>query len=234
MEPMTAPADLRPLRPPSTGVLLDRQASSEQVASYIRELIFDGQLRHGERLPQDAIAAALGVSRIPIREAIVALEREGWLVTKLHRGAFVNAFDEDAIRDHYAMSGLLYGLAARRALTRGGPDVVSTVSALAERVTSRSDPSAVREVAMAFHHAVVDASASARIRGALRSLANLVPGSFFEQVPEAIGSERRGVVAITAAMERGDGGAAASAYATMLEEQGEMVVDLFRRRNLGA
>jgi len=87
---------------------------------------------------------------------------------------------------------------------------------------------------MAFHHAVVDASASARIRGALRSLANLVPGSFFEQVPEAIGSEQRGVVAITAAMEGGDDGAAASAYATMLEEQGEMVVDLFRRRNLGA
>lgn len=234
MEPAAAPAHLRQLRPPEAGALIDRQASSEQVAAYIRELIFDGQLRQGVRLPQDAIATALGVSRIPIREAIVALEREGWLVTKLHRGAFVNAFDEDAIRDHYEMYGLLYGLAARRALARGGPEVVAAVSALADRVTSTGDPSEVQAVALAFHRAVVDATGSARIRGALRALAKLVPGSFFEQVPEAIGSEQRGLMAIATAMHRGDADAAASAYAVMLEQQGEMVVHLFRRRNLVA
>lgn len=232
MEPAAAQADLQPLRPPLSGALVDRQASSEQVAAYIRELIFDGQLRQGARLPQDAIADALGVSRIPIREAIVALEREGWLVTRLHRGAFVNAFDEAAIRDHYEMYGLLYGLAARRALERGGPDVVDQVSTLATQVALASDPREVQALALAFHRAVVDATGSARIRGALRALAKLVPGSFFEQVPEAIGSEQRGLGTVAEAMRRRDADAAAAAYQAMLEEQGEMVVDLFRRRSL--
>ena len=96
-----------------------RKGSGEQAAAYIRQLVFDGQLHEGMRLPQDEVAKAVGVSRIPIREAIIALEREGWVTTKLHRGTFVNAFDEQVIRDHYELFGLVYGLAARRARHSG-------------------------------------------------------------------------------------------------------------------
>src|ERR1700722_13848749 len=108
-----------------------RQASGEQAAGYIRRLIFDGELQQGMRLPQDQVAKALGVSRIPIREAIVALESEGWVTTRLHRGAVVNAFDEEAIRDHYVIFGLIYGLAARRAVLRGDPEFVQRLSVVA-------------------------------------------------------------------------------------------------------
>src|SRR6476661_7982405 len=74
--------------------------------------------------PADAraeIATALNVSRIPVREAIIALEREGWVTHLVHRGAFVNRVDEDLIRDHYALFGLLYGYAARK--VGAAPDV---------------------------------------------------------------------------------------------------------------
>src|ERR1700683_941692 len=82
--------------PASTGAVI-RKGSGEQAAAYIRQLIFDGQLREGMRLLQDDVARAVGVSRIPIREEIIALEREGWDTTKLHRGAIVSAFDEQII-----------------------------------------------------------------------------------------------------------------------------------------
>src|ERR1700722_8766048 len=111
-----------------------RQASGEQAAGYIRRLIFDGELQQGTRLPQDQVAKALGVSRIPIREAIVALEREGCVTTKLHRGAFINAFDEGTIRDHYELYGLVYGLAARRAIAHGDPEMVARLGELAREV----------------------------------------------------------------------------------------------------
>ena len=56
---------------------LVRRNVGEIVADHIRRLVFDGSLADGERVPQREIAEALGVSSIPVREALVALEREG-------------------------------------------------------------------------------------------------------------------------------------------------------------
>ena len=128
-----------------------RKGSGEQAAAYIRQLVFDGQLQEGMRLPQDEVARAVGVSRIPIREAIIALEREGWVTTRLHRGTFVNAFDEHVIRDHYELFGLIYGLAARRAAQRADPEVVDRLAALSRQVDATDDQVKLGELALAFH-----------------------------------------------------------------------------------
>src|SRR3954465_14483371 len=98
--------------------LIDRPSSGDLVAVHVRSLIFNGELRQGDRVHQDDIARQLGVSRIPVREAIIALDREGWLTITPHRGAFVHGLDEDALRDHYELLGLVYGLAARRTTQR--------------------------------------------------------------------------------------------------------------------
>ena len=90
---------------------MDRRSSGDLVAVHIRSLIFNGELRQGDRVRQDEIARRLGVSRIPVREAIIALDREGWLEITPHRGAFVHGLDEDSLRDHYELLGLVYGLA---------------------------------------------------------------------------------------------------------------------------
>src|SRR5947209_10509671 len=92
----------------STAKGLIRRSSGEQAALYIRQLIFNGVLRPGQRVPQDDIATALGVSRIPLREALIALEREGWVTIEIHRGAFVNAVSPETINDHFDLVGLLY------------------------------------------------------------------------------------------------------------------------------
>ena len=101
---------------------MDRRSSGDLVAVHIRSMIFNGELRQGDRMRQDEIAQRLGVSRIPVREAIIALDREGWLTITPHRGAFVHGLDEDALRDHYELLGLVYGLAARRATERASDD----------------------------------------------------------------------------------------------------------------
>jgi DNA-binding GntR family transcriptional regulator len=209
-----------------------RRGSGEQAAGFIRRLIFDGELRPGMRLPQDEVATALGISRIPIREAIVALEREGWVTTKLHRGAFINAFDEQTIRDHYELYGLVYGMAARRAVLRGDPEMIARLGELARQVGATDVPSEVQRLALAFHSTIVAGARSPRIPVVLRAMSALVPGPFFELVPEAIESEQRGLGIIARAAKRGDGDRAATQYSKMLGQQAEMVVDLFRRRNL--
>ena len=211
-----------------------RQASGEQAAAYIRRLIFDGELRQGTRLPQDQIAKALGVSRIPVREAVVALEREGWLTTRLHKGAFVNSFDERTIRDHYELFALVYGLAIRRTVARGDKAVLARLAGLAETVAATDDPLEVQRSAVAFHSLVVEAAQSPRIRVVLRAMSALVPGPFFVTVPTAISFEQRGLLAIVRAAVIGDAEKAAEEYGRMLRQQAGEVVELFVDRNLVA
>ncbi len=182
------------------------------------------------RLPQDAVAKAVGVSRIPIREAIIALEREGWVTTKLHRGTFVNAFDEQIIRDHYELFGLVYGLAARRAAQCRDPEVLAKLAELVKQMSTTDDLVRIEELAFAFHSTVVEAARSPRITVVLRAMSRLVPGPFFVLVPEAVEPERKGLAAIVRAIRDGDGERAASEYAKMLSQQAELVVDLFHQR----
>ena len=99
----------------------DAGTRAEAVARHVRRLVFEGRLQPGQRLPQDDIARAVGVSSIPVREAIIALEREGWLRVEPHRGTFVNAFDERAITDRFVLHGRFFGFAARTCHRPDGP-----------------------------------------------------------------------------------------------------------------
>lgn len=209
-----------------------RQASGEHAATYIRRLIFDGELQQGSRLPQDQIARALGVSRIPVREAVVALEREGWVTTRLHKGAFINSFDEDTIRDHYGLFALIYGLAVRRTIARNDPEVIARLGELAREVASTDDPATVGRGALAFHSLVVEAAHSPRIPVVLRAMSALVPGPFFEVVTGSIPPEQKGLTAIARLAKKGDADRAVEEYSKMFKLQADAVVELFRQRNL--
>ena len=74
-----------------------RQSSAQRADTYLRRLILLGKLHPGERIPQDDVASALGTSRIPVREALITLEGEGWVTVEPHRGSFVNPLHQQAI-----------------------------------------------------------------------------------------------------------------------------------------
>jgi DNA-binding GntR family transcriptional regulator len=209
-----------------------RRSSGEQAALYIRRLIFDGELRPGARVPQDDVAHALGISRIPVREALIALEREGWVTIVMHRGAFVNALDEQAVRDHYELFGLVYGFAVERAVARSGPELAADLRSIQQDLRHADDPAEVWNLTVQFHARVVDASQSPRIRVVLRSMPSLIPGNFFELVPGAAASEKRGFTAIVRSVSRSDGPRAAVEYARMLRAQGDLVVGVLAGRGL--
>jgi DNA-binding GntR family transcriptional regulator len=205
----------------------------EEAARYIRSLIFDGDLRPGSRVPQDDIARELGVSRIPVREALIALEREGWVTIELNRGAFVNALDAQAVLDHYELYGMIYGFAARRALDHGGgPELFRRLEQIVRDLYAVDDPSQVLQHTLAFQKTVLDAAQSPRLRPLTRALTQLVPGDFFSLVPEAVELERKGLRAITRALKRGDGEKAAAEWARMAHRIGERVLALFEERGL--
>jgi DNA-binding GntR family transcriptional regulator len=214
------------------GQQLVRRSSGNDAALYIRRLIFEGELRPGERVPQDEIAQELGISRIPIREALIALESGGWVTIELHRGAFVTAMDEQAVRDHYELYGMVYGFAAQRALARKPEDLGDRLIELADAINEDDDPEVLQNLVIDFHAAITGAARSPRINVVLRAMSGLVPGNFFELVPSAVDGERRGLSAIAKAMKRGDGERAASEYQRMMRRQADNVVAVLRDRGL--
>jgi DNA-binding GntR family transcriptional regulator len=218
---------------PRSGEAFSRVSSGEQVRLYVRRRIFDGLLKQGQRVPQDAIAKTLGVSRIPVREALIALEREGWVTIVPHRGAFVNPIDESAVRDHYELFGLMYGFAVRRATERQGETLARLLPPLQKRIAAAGEDSGEMFAAtIAFHRAVVAAANSPRLRSLLRQATNIVPGNFFELVPGSGKLEQQGTAAILRAVKRQDAEGAAQAYAEMMRKQGDLVAGLLRARGL--
>jgi DNA-binding GntR family transcriptional regulator len=218
------------LRPPEASARMSR---GEEAARYIRSLIFDGELRPGARVPQDDIARVLGISRIPVREALIALEREGWVTIELNRGAFVNALDAQAVLDHYELYGLIYGFAARRALDHSdGPELVRRLEQTVRDLAAVDDPGQVLQHTLAFQKIILDAARSPRLRPLTRAFTQLVPGDFFSHVPAAVELERKGLRAITRALKQGDGERAAAEYARMSHRIGKCVLSLLERRGL--
>jgi DNA-binding GntR family transcriptional regulator len=212
--------------------VLTRRSSGEQAALYIRRLIFDGELRPGDRVPQDEVAQALGISRIPVREALIALEREGWVTIVMHRGAFVTSLDEQAVRDHYELYGLVYGFAVERAVDRAGPALVEQLKDVQRSLAATDDPAAVWRLTLRFHALVIEAAGSPRLRVVLRAMPGMIPGNFFELVPGAVESEKRGFAAIVRAVAKGDGPRAAAEYARTMQAQGSHVVLVLSGRGL--
>jgi DNA-binding GntR family transcriptional regulator len=219
-------------RPRFSPERLPRKSSGEEAALYVHRLIFEGRLRPGERVPQDEIAQALGISRIPLREAIIALEREGWVTLEMNRGAFVNALDEDAVRDHYELFGLIYGFTVQRALSKSGQEFVQELAVIERQLRDVDDPVEAGALMFTFFAAVVEAAKSPRIKVVLRSMSSIVPGDFFVEVPNAVELERRSLAAIMRALKRGDGEKAAREWDRMMRDLGTEVVDLLTRRGL--
>jgi DNA-binding GntR family transcriptional regulator len=211
---------------------LARRSSGDEAALLIRRMIFDGELRPGERVPQDDVAAMLGISRIPVREALIALEREGWVTIEMHRGAFVNALDARSVRDNYELFGLVYGFAGRLAIARAGPELVGRLAELLAACDATDDPVEFGTFASAFQATVVDAAQSPKVKVLLRAMSALVPGEFFALVPDAMTVWRKGFGAVLRAIRRGDGDAVADEFLRAMRRIGEKVLAVFEERGL--
>jgi DNA-binding GntR family transcriptional regulator len=211
---------------------LERVSSPDVAARYIRRLIFDGQLTHGQRVPQDEIAQALGVSRIPVREALIALSSRGWVTIERNRGAFVNAFTDREVLDSYELYGAIGAFSLERALHRSGPAFVESLRAIADQVEAHKNDSKLTPLARMFHDEIIAAAQSSRVQAAVRTLTDLVPGDFYQEVPAATAPQLKGQRAVVRALHVGDVDRAATAYRRMLKQFGECVVLVFRARGL--
>ncbi len=86
---------------------LQHRTIAAAVAEALRQRIVGGDLAAGAPLRQDALAGEFGVSRIPVREALLQLEAEGLVKIHPHRGAIVSGLSWDEVAELFALRALL-------------------------------------------------------------------------------------------------------------------------------
>jgi DNA-binding GntR family transcriptional regulator len=132
--------------------------------------IVENRLGPGARLVEAQIAARIGVSRTPVREALVRLEREGFAVGERHHGFRVAPLDERAAREIFPMLGTLQGLA----LAESGPLSASLIDALRaanERLRrARQEPREALAADSAFHAVLISLCPNARLLALIDTL----------------------------------------------------------------
>src|SRR5271168_1518779 len=119
----------------------------DQVVSHILNLVLTGKLRSGDRVDRNEIAVGLGVSRVPIQEALVQLEHDGIVSTRYHRGAFVERFDAATVLEHHELDGMFNGIASARAATNPTPRILGQLDAFMRSLRAAKDSRAFAEIA---------------------------------------------------------------------------------------
>lgn len=166
----------------------------------LRERIFSGVLRPGERLAEIPLAEAIGVSRTPVRLALAELEKEGLVEPAPGGGFLVRSFTAREIDDAIELRGTLEGMAARLAAEHGASRALSRALAdcLAEgdAALAGSDLSAealqrYAEMNRRFHALIAEAAGNAALLRALAMVSAIPFASASALVPSPGSSAAR-------------------------------------------
>jgi DNA-binding GntR family transcriptional regulator len=144
---------------------VERRSTAAIVADRIRTAIMRGTFPPGTQLGEVELAARLGVSRGPLREAMQRLVAEGLLRSERHRGLYVRELDAADVRDVYTARTSVERAAGLLLLTGDRAGVAERLTAaLARMEAAADDPVALADADHAFHTEFVAASGSPRLR----------------------------------------------------------------------
>lgn len=148
---------LSPIRPVSL---------REQVVEQIRTAIIEGRLQPNDHITEMTLTEQLGVSRTPVREALILLEREGLVISAPNRGCFVRAFNRHDIGEIFSMRTALENFAGEviiERLTRKDYDYLRAMIEEQRQSIEADDFKKVRSIDMAFHRFLVMQSGHAML-----------------------------------------------------------------------
>ncbi|WP_157218947.1 GntR family transcriptional regulator [Flavisphingomonas formosensis] len=152
---------------------------TEQVISEIRERILDGKYGPGAHLHEATLAADLGVSRTPIRDALRVLGNEDLLVYYPNRGYIVRSVELHDVLDAYDVRGTLEGLACRviaeRGLTEAQREGFAELIERGDTIFAspswgQEEQSAWRALNSEFHYALLTASNNRHLEPIMRQI----------------------------------------------------------------
>jgi DNA-binding GntR family transcriptional regulator len=186
------------------------------VSERLRRAIVNGEYRPGEWLRQKRIADELGVSQMPVREALKELAADGLIEHVPYRGMRVIRFSAEDVADLYANRSCLEGIAARAAAESISPEELEELRTLRSQMQAGMDPAQITEYRRfnrRFHQIVYRASRHDYLVRTLNQLWDAFPMMLLSNFPQTAARalprrDDKDLVeheAILAALENGDG-----------------------------
>ena len=151
----------------------ERASLSQLVSDKIRGDILEGRFKPGERLVEDKLSAELGVSRVPVREALRGLSMEGLVRLEPNRGATVIEVTPELVRELVEVRTLLEALNARLAARRHDPKIVALLQDTLRHGNEAAQSGTSEELARLnaeFHERLAEASRNSVLSDIMRSL----------------------------------------------------------------
>jgi DNA-binding GntR family transcriptional regulator len=187
--------------------VIDRDTLASQAYSTLREQVITGGLAPGRKLVVRELCESLGLSATPIKNALSALEREGFLLTIPHRGFFVPKVSRRDLKEIYELREVIDGIAARRAaLVHDRTGLVTFLEQKLAEQKAADGSGAYSEADVAFHRAIWMASDNRKLIFIAENLIGQVRAGSgnSSQVPGRIAEAVLEHEAIIEALGRGD------------------------------
>jgi DNA-binding GntR family transcriptional regulator len=150
-----------------------RRGLAAEVADIIREAIFSGTYPPGAALREVELSATLEVSRGPVREALLMLEREGLVRSEWHRCTTVTTLTAHDIAELHTLRNSLEQLAVER-VTQSGDDDLSAIQDVVHAMTRAHTEHDMVRCDIAFHDAVYHAAGHSRLMVAWQAIRSQV------------------------------------------------------------
>ncbi|MEV7426638.1 GntR family transcriptional regulator [Streptomyces sp. NPDC091212] len=163
--------------PVPTTPLTARVLLRDRAFTALRDAIVDGTLKPGERLRESELQEWIGVSRTPIREALMRLERSGLVITRPGRSTSVSALDATAVRDAQPVVAAMHELAVRLAVPVLDADRLAAMRTANEAFAAaleRGDTGAALAADDALHQVCVSAASNTVVTEVLEQYSPLL------------------------------------------------------------
>jgi DNA-binding GntR family transcriptional regulator len=202
--------------------------TGDRVRDVLQEAILEGVLRPSTHLNAESLAKQLGVSHIPVREALRSLAADGWIELRPHLGGFVRARSEQELVDLFEMRLLLESQAAAVAAERRGVDQLAELERILSVQAATTDPVALARVNAHFHITVAECSQNQLLAGFVRGLSMRARFYFSTVAPHRRDSSLREHTALVNALRRRDATEAARIARTHVDSTRADVLNALR------
>ena len=148
---------------------IERRTLHDEVLDRLRDMIQEGELRAGERIPERALCDRFGISRTPLREALKVLATEGLIDLLPNRGAAVSRISAEGLREAFEVMGALEALGGELACARITDAEVAAIRRLHDRMVAHHRAGRLNDyfaLNQAIHEAIL-AAADNRMLSAL-------------------------------------------------------------------
>ncbi len=209
--------------------LPEKRATTDRVADLIREAIFQGVLQPGEHLQEERIAAETGVSRGPVREAILKLEAEGLLVREPYRGARVATVSRQDLEELFELRQHLEALATELAAPHISADDLDSLRRIVDtkKHAEANGDTTQEQLNQEFHQILYDRCPNRRLHTLLVQLWGQFPKSMWRLRPYRIQQNIEEFEGIVRALEAGDAKAAGAWMARHVAGGASSILEIF-------